>query len=161
MVMEFMFPLATFTAKSPLGIPVYGELNLIAKENPNLMNDILNNEAVTMGQKDYIKVWPLTTLTVLSAVLSLVAMFLFKNRIMQMRLVAVAFLMGVVDIFLIFIWAVDTYIMRVTGPMACIDINMHYGVGTWCPIVAVVLMIVAQRAIKKDEEKVRDADRLR
>ncbi len=161
MAMSFMFPLATFTAKAPLGVPVSGELNLIAKENPSLMNDILNGEAVTMGQKEYIKVWPLTVLTILSTVVALVAMFLFKNRVTQMRVVAVAFLLGVVDIFLIFIWAVDAYISKVTVPMACTDINVHYGIGTWCPIVAVVLMFLAQRAIKKDEEKVRAADRIR
>lgn len=161
MAMSFMFPLATFMAKAPLGVPVSGELNLIAKENPSLMNDILNGEAVTMGQKEYIKVWPLTVLTILSTVVALVAMFLFKNRVTQMRVVAVAFLLGVVDIFLIFIWAVDAYISKVTVPMACTDINVHYGIGTWCPIVAVVLMFLAQRAIKKDEEKVRAADRIR
>ena len=55
LAMSFMFPIASFTAKAPLGIPVSGELNLIAKENPSLMNDILNGNAVTMGQKDYIK----------------------------------------------------------------------------------------------------------
>lgn len=161
MAMCFMFPIATFTAKAPLGIPVSGELNLIAKENPTLMNDILNGNPVTMGQKDYIKVWPLTVLTILSALVALVSLFLFKNRLRQMRVVAVAFLLGVIDIFLIFIWAVDAYIDKVTVPMACTDIDVHYGIGTWCPIVAVVLMFLAQRAIKKDEEKVRAADRLR
>ena len=88
-------------------------------------------------------------------------MFLFKKRVTQMRVVAIAFLLGVVDIFLIFIWAVDSYISKVTVPMACTDIDVHYGIGTWCPIVAVILMFLAQRAIKKDEEKVRAADRLR
>lgn len=161
MAMCFMFPLASFDAKAPLGVPVSGELNLIPKENPSLMNDILNGEAVTMGQREYIKVWPLMVLTILSAALALVAMFLFKNRVTQMRVVAVAFLLGVVNIFLIFIWAVDSYISKVTVPMACTDIDVHYGIGTWCPIVAVILMFLAQRAIKKDEEKVRTADRLR
>ena len=161
MAMCFMFPIASFNAKAPLGVPVSGELNLIAKENPSLMNDILNGEAVTMGQKGYIKVWPLIVLTLASALIALVSLFMYKNRVRQMRMVAVAFLLGVVDIFLIFIWAVDAYIGKVTVPMACTDIDVHYGMGTWCLIVAVVLMFLAQRAIKKDEEKVRAADRLR
>ena len=161
MAMCFMFPIASFNAKVPLGVPVNGELNLIAKENPSLMNDILNGEAVTMGQKDYIKVWPLIVLTLASALIALVSLFMYKNRVRQMRVVAVAFLLGVVDIFLIFIWAVDAYISKVTVPMACTDIDVHYGMGTWCLIAAVVLMFLAQRAIKKDEEKVRAADRLR
>lgn len=161
MALCFTFPIASFTANSPLGVPVNGELNLIAKENPTLMSDILDGEAVTMGQKDYIKVWPLTVLTILSALTALVAMFLYKKRTTQMRVVAVAFLLGVVDIFLIFIWAVDAYIGKVTVPMACTDIDVNYGLGTWCPIVGVVLLFLAQRSIKKDEEKVRAADRLR
>ena len=110
MALCFMFPIASFTAKAPLGVPVSGELNLIAKENPSLMNDILNGEAVTMGQKGFIKVWPLTVLTILSGLIALLSMFLYKNRVTQMRVVAVAFLLGVIDIFLIFIWAVDAYI---------------------------------------------------
>ncbi|MBO4599539.1 MAG: DUF4293 domain-containing protein [Bacteroidales bacterium] len=159
--MCFMFPIASFTAKAPLGIPVSGELNLIAKDNPTLMTDILNGNAVTMNQKEYIKVWPLTVLTLLSGLTALVALFLFKNRVLQMRVVAVAFLLGVVEVFLVFIWAVDAYINKVTVPMACEDISVHYGIGTWCAIIAVVLLFLAQRAIRKDEEKVRAADRLR
>ena len=80
MAMCFMFPIASFTAKAPLGIPVSGELNLVAKENPSLLNDILNGDAVTMGQKGFIKVWPLTVLTILSGLIALLSMFLYKNR---------------------------------------------------------------------------------
>jgi C4-dicarboxylate transporter len=45
--------------------------------------------------------------------------------------------------------------------MACTEVHVTYGVATWAIIAAVVLMFLAQRFIKKDEEKVRAADRLR
>ena len=74
---------------------------------------------------------------------------------------AVGFLLGVVDLFLIFIWAVDAFVDQATRAMSCTDVHVTYGVSTWAIIAAVVLMFLAQRYIKKDEEKVRAADRLR
>lgn len=161
LAMCFMYPVATFTAKGSLGQTVDGALNLIPKDNPNLMAEILSGEPVTMGQKGFVKVWPLTVLTLLSATIALVALFLYKKRVLQMRVVAVAFLLGVIDIFLIFIWAVDRYVENASSSMGCTDVNVHYALGTWLPIAAVVFLFLAQRSIKKDEEKVRAADRLR
>lgn len=157
----FLFPIASFDAVAPMGNKVTGDLNLVAKDVPEMMSQILNGEDVTMGQKGFINIWPLTVLTILTAALALVCIFLYKNRVRQMRLVAVAFLLGVIDVFLIFIWAVDAYIGKVTTPMACTEINVHYGLSVWMAIAGVVLLFLAQRSIKKDEEKVRAADRLR
>lgn len=161
LVLCFAFPIATFNAKAPLGVPVSGALNLIPKDNPEMMNEILNGQPVTMGQKGFIKTWPLMVLTLLSIAISLVSIFIYKKRTTQMKVVAVGFLLCVVDIFLIFIWAVDKYIQAVTTPMACTDIQTHYALGAFLPIVAAVLLFLAQRSIKSDEEKVRAADRLR
>ncbi len=157
----FLFPIASFQAMAPMGNKVTGDLNLVAKDVPEMMSQILNGEAVTMGQKGFINIWPLTVLTILTVAVTLVCIFLYKNRVRQMRFVAVAFLLGVIDVFLIFIWAVDSYIGKVTVPMACTDIDVHYGLSTWFAIAGVVLLFLAQRFIKKDEEKVRAADRLR
>ena len=148
LVFCFAFPIATFNAKAPLGVPVSGALNLIPKDNPEMMNEILNGQPVTMGQKGFITI-------------ALVSIFFYKNRPTQMKVVAVGFLLTVVDIFLIFIWAVDKYIKAVTTPMACTDIHTHYAVGAFLPIVAAILFFLAQRSIKADEAKVRAADRLR
>lgn len=157
----FLFPIASFQAVAPMGNKVTGELNLVAKDVPEMMSQILNGEDVTMGQKGFINIWPLMVLDILVVALSLVCIFLYKNRVRQMRFVAVAFLLGVIEVFLIFIWAVDSYIGKVTVPMACNEIDVHYGLSTWLAIAGVVLLFLAQRSIKKDEEKVRAADRLR
>ncbi len=160
----FMFPTATFTAVGSDGIEVNGELNLIPKESQETQTlaQIASGQPVTMGQRGYVKTWPLVVFTLLAAVIALVSIFLYGNRVRQMRIVAVGFLLGVVEVFLIFIWAIDAYVNSATAPpLQCTDVDVTYGVGTWCPIAAVVLMFLAQRAIKKDEAKVKAADRLR
>ena len=160
----FMFPTATFTAVGSDGIEVNGELNLIPKESQETQTlaQIASGQPVTMGQRGYVKTWPLVVFTLLAAVIALVSIFLYGNRVRQMRIVAVGFLLGVVEVFLIFIWAIDAYVAGATEPpLQCTDVDVTYGVGTWCPIAAVVLMFLAQRAIKKDEAKVKAADRLR
>lgn len=160
----FMFPTATFTAVGSDGIEVNGELNLIPKESQetHTLAQIASGQPETRGQRGYVKTWPLVVFTLLAAVIALVSIFLYGNRVRQMRIVAVGFLLGVVEVFLIFIWAIDAYVNSATAPpLQCTDVDVTYGVGTWCPIAAVVLMFLAQRAIKKDEAKVKAADRLR
>lgn len=159
----FMFPTATFTAVGSGGMEISGELNLIPKEAQDVqtLTQIQSGVPATMGQRGYVKTWPLVVLTILTAVIALVSIFLFGNRVRQVRVVAVGFLLGVVDVFLIFIWAIDSYVDGATAPFQCTEVDVTYGVGTWCPIAAVVLLFLAQRAIKKDEAKVKAADRLR
>ena len=144
LVFCFAFPIATFNAKAPLGVPVSGALNLIPKDNPEMMNEILNGQPVTMGQKGFIKTWPLMVLTLATIAIALVSIFFYKNRPTQMKVVAVGFLLTVVDIFLIFIWAVDKYIKAVTTPMACTDIHTHSAVGAFLSTVAHILLFRAQ-----------------
>lgn len=164
----FMFPIATFEALSSQRvpgtgdpIPVSGELNLLAKPVPEMMSQILNNQPVTLSQSNYVNVWPLLVLTLLVAAIALVSIFLYKNRVRQMKVVALGFLLGVVQLFLIFIWAVDAFVNPAVASMNCTDVAVHYGIGTWTSVAAIVLLFLAQRSIKKDEEKVRAADRLR
>lgn len=168
MAMCFMFPIASFEALSSQRtpdtgdpIPVSGELNLLAKPVPEMMAQILNSQPVTLSQSNYVNVWPLLVLTLLVAAIALVGIFLYKNRMRQMKVVAFGFLLGVVQLFLIFIWAVDAFVEPAAASMNCTDVVVHYGIGTWTSVAAIVLLFLAQRSIKKDEEKVRAADRLR
>ena len=161
MALCFVFPIASFEAKAPLGMPVTGQFTMIPKDVPETMSQILNGEPVEIGQCGYVKTWPLVVLTIASGLIALGSIFMYKNRVRQMRVVAVGFLLGVVDLFLIFIWAVDSFVDQATQAMACTEVHVSYGVATWAIIAAVVLMFLAQRFIRKDEEKVRAADRLR
>ena len=161
MAICFMFPIASFKAVAPLGVPVTGDLTLVAKNVPETMSQILNGEPVVMGQRGFVKTWPLVVITVAVIAIAVVSIFLYKKRVLQMRVVAVGFLLSVLNVFLVFIWAVDSFVDKATAAMACTEVQVTYGVSTWAMIAAAVLLLLAQRSIKKDEEKVRAADRLR
>ncbi|MFM9051894.1 MAG: DUF4293 domain-containing protein [Bacteroidota bacterium] len=85
--------------------------------------------------------------------LALFTIFLYKKRNLQIRLTGLSLLLTSIMIFLLFFLA-DSY-------RTDFDNNLKYLYGTYCPIVQLVLSYLAQRAIRKDEELVRSADRLR
>ncbi len=88
----------------------------------------------------------------LSALLALVSIFLFKNRKLQ-------FVMNRLNIILNFIllgffvyWS-----LIVPGEMNISE----KGIGLFLPIISIVFLVLANKAIKKDEALVKSVDRLR
>ncbi|MDT0677806.1 DUF4293 domain-containing protein [Autumnicola musiva] len=88
----------------------------------------------------------------LSAALSLVSIFMFKNRKLQ-------FVLGRLNIILnFFLLGVFVYwLLSVPGEM---DIS-EKGIGMLLPVISIVFLVLANRAIKKDEDLVKSVDRLR
>jgi succinate-acetate transporter protein len=96
----------------------------------------------------------LTTLAFfgVSAVLALITIFLFKNRKLQ-------FVLGRLNIILNFIllgffvyWS-----QALPGEMQISE----KGIGMLTPVLSIVFLVLANKAIKKDEALVKSADRLR
>lgn len=103
------------------------------------------------GRVDYAS-WPLFLLLQIVAVLSLVAIFLFKKRPVQIKLIVFAMIVTVGYYVLLssYIWG----IFRGLG-------KFH---PTWMlcfPLLSLILNYMAMRAIKKDEALVKSYDRLR
>ena len=164
MVLCFMFPVAAYNLDMPTTHQTAeAQLDLIAKDNPEMMTQMLNLEpTVGYSQKaSGFKTWPLVAVNLVVALLALVSIFLYKNRVLQMRMVAVAFLLNVVYVFLLFFWAVDKYGAIVKQALEGNDLQVTWFVGAYAPLASIVLLILAHRAIKKDESMVRAADRLR
>lgn len=166
-ILMFKFPIATYTATTPTG-DISAALELTGSKSvlsENMMDyHFVGSDTVAFPGK-----WVLSVLTLLTGLIALASIFLFKNRVLQMRVVAFAFLANVVLLFLIFFWAINgasgnggyLKLLLDSGLMGGnINVNMLTP-GTVTPIVTVVLLFLAQRAIKKDEMKVRAADRLR
>lgn len=167
MVLCFMFPVATYSVDG-----MSAQLTLLPSQT-EYNEVVVDEEGVTGGDiilptvlgSDYFKgtpVWIAMVVAMAVATLSLVSIFMYKNRMNQVKVVSVAFLLNVVYIFLIFVWLVDAAcenqnIVAVMGGVPAVG----YGVGTWAAAVSAVLLFLSQRAIKKDEAKVRAADRLR
>jgi hypothetical protein len=91
------------------------------------------------------------------------AIFLFKNRPLQIKLAQVANLLsGGLLAYGYWLFSKAAALVQpetVNGTSAATEIG--YGTGIAAPILAMVLSLVAIRFIKKDENLVRSADRLR
>ena len=87
-----------------------------------------------------------------STVLSLIAIFMFKNRKSQ-------FVMGRLNIILNFI-LLGLFVYRSLNLSGETTVS-EKGIGILLPIFSIVFLVLANKAIKKDEELVKSVDRLR
>ena len=97
-----------------------------------------------------LKVIPI--LFVLSGFLSLISLFLFKNRKNQFILNRINILIN------LFLLGVLIYhLLMLSGETQVSE----KGIGVFLPVVVIVLLAIANKAIKKDEDLVKSVDRLR
>jgi hypothetical protein len=104
-----------------------------------------------------VKFWltfPLILLVVFSMVLSLVAIFLYKKRGIQLWLVNIAFLLHIILILLLFIYYINHF-------ETIFNARSTYQFGIFIPLVSLICIILASRGIRKDEALVKASDRLR
>jgi len=160
--LAFFFPIARYAAPiEATHQTVLSELNLIPKTVASDGLDMTTEVYTAPTEKGFIKTWPLVALIVLCMAIAAVSIALFSNRVLQMRIVACGFMLGVVYIFLVFIWAVDAYGKAYSAAYGAGNPAVTWSIGTWAPVAGTLLMFLAQRAIRSDEMKVRSADRLR
>ena len=160
----FMFPVAQYRLVIPsTEQTVEARLDLIAKSNPDMLVQMQNIEpVVTYSQSDSgFNTWMLIVMALLVGAMTLLCIFMYSNRVRQMRMVAVAFLLNVAYVFLLFFWAVDAFGKNLVQYFHCGDLHVTWFVGAYAPIVSLVFLVLAHRGIKKDESMVRSADRLR
>jgi len=92
-----------------------------------------------------------------SGLLSLAAIFLFNNRPLQINLSRVAFIAAIIGFVLgIILFLNDGMVQNGDNLPAPSD-----GIGSALPILSGILILLAMRAINKDEKLVRSSDRLR
>jgi len=87
-----------------------------------------------------------------SALLSLTSIFMYKNRQLQ-------FVLGRLNIILNFI-LLGLFVYRSLSLSGEIDVS-EKGIGMLLPIFSIVFLVLANKAIKKDEDLVKSVDRLR
>ena len=89
---------------------------------------------------------------IMSSILSLVAIFLFKNRKLQ-------FVIGRIIIMTnLFLLGLLIYLsLNLSGETSVSE----KGIGMFLPILAILLVVLANKAIKKDEDLIKSVDRLR
>ena len=87
-----------------------------------------------------------------SALLSLVTIFLFKNRKLQFVLGRLNILLNLILLGLFVYWS-----LMVPGESEISE----KGIGMLIPIISIVFLVLANKAIKRDEDLVKSVDRLR
>lgn len=87
-----------------------------------------------------------------SAVLSLITIFLFKNRKLQFVLARVNILLNFFLLGIFVYWS-----LTIPGEMNISE----KGIGMFVPVLSIVFLVLANKAIKKDEDLVKSVDRLR
>lgn len=106
--------------------------------------DLFSREALTL------KVIPFMFFA--SAILAFVTIFLFKNRKLQFVLGRIIILIN------LFLLGLLIYLsLNLSGEAAVSE----KGIGMFLPILAILLVVLANKAIKKDEDLVKSVDRLR
>jgi hypothetical protein len=87
-----------------------------------------------------------------SSILSLVTIFLFKNRKLQ-------FVIGRIIILInLFLLGLLIYLSLTLSGETSVS---EKGIGMFLPVLAILLIVLANKAIKKDEDLVKSVDRLR
>lgn len=99
--------------------------------------------------------YPTMLIALVTIVLPLVTIFMFKNRKQQMRMAILAIIINVG-----FISAVLMRVGNMTSKMPT-PVNGSYGVGAVLPVIAMIFLFMAIRGIRKDDKLVRSTDRLR
>lgn len=109
----------------------------------------VSDEGATVFAKD---VLPYFAAFLASGALSLVTIFLFKNRKLQ-------FVLGRLNIILnFFLLGFFVYLsLNLSGETQVSE----KGIGMFLPIISIVFLALANKAIKKDEDLVKSVDRLR
>ena len=87
-----------------------------------------------------------------SAILAFVAIFIFKNRKLQFVIGRLTILINLILLGLLI------YLSLTLPGEAAVS---EKGIGMFIPILAILLIVLANKAIKKDEDLVKSADRLR
>ncbi len=97
--------------------------------------------------------WILIPINALIVLTTFIALFMYKKRTLQNKIIAFAFLFNAVFVGLLY-WITDSLAKELSTAV-------HYQIAAAIPLLNVLFFIFAAKAIRKDEAKVRAADRLR
>jgi hypothetical protein len=133
----FFFPIATFTTIATDSIAeTVTRFSLLGITNANSNSTI-----------------PLIVAVVILAITVLTTIFLYKKRIMQIKITAIILLAHIGFIAALF-YAADSVAKKV-------GVGAVYDIGAYIALIPLVFLVLANRAIRKDEKMVRSTDRLR
>ncbi|MBE0662075.1 MAG: DUF4293 domain-containing protein [Bacteroidales bacterium] len=102
---------------------------------------------------------PLITMVVILIVLILFSIFIYKNRLLQARIIRFAILIDISFIIVLYFGYIDNIIKSFKAEGTTLDVE--YKAGIYFPLIVLILLVLAMRGVLNDEKKVKAADRLR
>jgi hypothetical protein len=142
MTLLFVFPLAHFFSETGAYIFSVTGLKNMVPDGGNAFNPLI--------------FLPLSIGAAAIGLLALFAIFQHRNRVFQVKLTNIGVLLCIayiMAVFFLYIHVIEKKIHIVP------DYSKAFGI--YLPLVALVFMVMANRAIKRDDKLVRSADRLR
>lgn len=143
-----LFFVPFWVASNPLGVNIL--LDAAGIDGANLStvkNLVLGNGMNSMN------------ITIINCIVifgALVTIFLYNNRLMQIKITR--FLMAVVVVLLAaMVWSAE----KVKGNIDGLRFDANYSFGIIIPVISLILLFLAAKRIRHDENLVRSADRLR
>lgn len=105
------------------------------------------------GSKSLDNAWPVIVLVCLSLIMVVLTIFLFKNRITQIRIsyISISFLFGLKALMYYYTWSSNNV------PIG----GLHSKIYAVLPLIAAIFVFLAIRNIRKDENLVKSIDRIR
>ncbi|MDP4240880.1 MAG: DUF4293 domain-containing protein [Bacteroidota bacterium] len=101
-----------------------------------------------------IPTWPLIIMNVVTLLLTLIIIGLYKKRPLQVRLTRIALMLNVIFIALMYFVYGDHLAKQ-------IKMDINYEIGSLFPIISMIFQILAMYAINKDERLIKSVDRIR
>jgi hypothetical protein len=136
-ILLFFFPIATYTTIATDSIEqTITDFSLMGITHTN------SNSTV-----------PLMAVVVILAVAVLVTIFLYKKRLLQIKITAILLLAHIGFIAALF-YSADSVAKKV-------GVQAVYDTGAYIALIPLVFLVLANRAIRRDEKMVRNTDRLR
>ncbi len=99
-------------------------------------------------------IWLLIVLWAVIVLITVIMTFQYKRRLFQIKLGKLVLLLHVVLIMLVFFF-IDALRGQING------VEFSYGASVLFPVISLIFILMAIKAIKKDEALVRSADRFR
>lgn len=103
--------------------------------------------------------WLIPVLSISSILVSLLAIFLFKKRSLQVKTAQLALFFQTA-----FVASIFYFVDQVSSKLATtanFEVGVVYETGSWLALFPFIFLFLAIKAIKKDEKLIRAADRIR
>jgi len=145
-IVIFLFPIATFYSNTSI-------VSFYLCHLSDLSHDPFEEMSGSGQQANWLYPLALSVLQIVIVLITLISIFKFKKRLLQIRLNYLSIFLTVLLVGGIFYFS--------TTLEESFNTQAQYGIGGIFPLVSIILLFLANNFIKKDERLVRSADRLR